>query len=307
MTARSLARLGLVLVIALLVAPVASAAPPTTLEKVDAKAPCFRWPAVDLDHDGVFDRLDRCDNTPEGAIVDEWGCPIDSDHDGVFDGLDKCPDTPQGERVDRNGCSRVQLSGSSRSSERTSAAPPPPPPPAPTPRVSETERQLVEGGKVRLENVYFETNSATLLPESEATLDEVGGVLEKFVDLRVEVQGHSDTRGSNAHNMKLSQARAESVRTYITGKYPKLDPAQYTVKGYGKTKPIVPNTNELNWAKNRRVEFVVLNKDVLRKEYERRRLLEKGAAPDTTQPALPVQPAQPDSLRQPAPADTTRR
>ena len=68
------------------------------------------------------------------------------------------------------------------------------------------------------------------------------------------------------------------------GKFPDLKAGQFTVKGYGETKPLVPNTNDLNMAKNRRVEFVVLNKDVLKKEIERRRLLKKEeAAPaDTT-------------------------
>src|SRR5258706_50777 len=158
LTARSLSRLGLALVIVSLVASAAAAVPPTALDKVDPKAPCFRWPAVDLDHDGVFDRIDRCDNTPLGVVVDEWGCPIDSDHDGVFDGPDKCPDTPPGERVDRNGCSRVQLSGSHASEVTRSTPAPAPPAPTPTAPVSEVERQLEEGGKVRLGKGYFGTN-----------------------------------------------------------------------------------------------------------------------------------------------------
>src|SRR5262245_6776266 len=176
--ARAFLRLGLFVMLA---ASPAFAQLPGTVEKVDPKAPCFRWPAVDLDHDGVYDRIDRCDNTPLGAIVDEWGCPIDSDHDGVYDGLDRCPDTPPGEKVDAQGCSGVQRSGSSRTTTeaRTEPTPAPAPPPL-APPVSETERQLVEGGRIRLENVYFETASANLLPESETTLNEAGSVLEKF-------------------------------------------------------------------------------------------------------------------------------
>jgi outer membrane protein OmpA-like peptidoglycan-associated protein len=59
---------------------------------------------VDTDGDGVFDRKDKCPDTPMGATVDERGCPMDSDGDGVMDGLDKCPDTPKGWAVDANGC-----------------------------------------------------------------------------------------------------------------------------------------------------------------------------------------------------------
>ncbi len=257
-------RLGLVLCLAAGAASSALAMP-KTLDHVDPKAPCFRWPAVDLDHDGVFDRLDRCDNTPLGAIVDEWGCPLDSDHDGVYDGLDKCPDTPAGMQVDKHGCASVQLSGSSRSA---SEARPTPTPSAPAPvaakPVTETERQLVEGGKVRLENVYFETNSAKLLPESETTLDEVGAVLEKFVDLEVEVQGHTDTRGSAAHNQKLSQARAESVRGYLLSHF-KLRAEHVIARGYGESQTETAERNDEERLRNRRVVLKALNPDVLPK------------------------------------------
>src|SRR5262249_4407505 len=101
---------------------------------------------------------------------------------------------------------------------------------------------------------------------------------------------------SAAANQKLSGARASSVRSYILSKYPTLDPNQFTVKGYGKTKPIAPNTNDLNMAKNRRVEFVVTNKDVLKKEVEKRRMLQQNEA-------LPA----PAPAPTPAPADTTKK
>jgi len=268
-TARTRSRIGLLVMFAALVGPVVTGAPPamaqlpSTIERVDPKAPCFRWPAVDLDKDGVFDRIDRCDNTPLGAIVDEWGCPIDSDHDGVYDGLDKCPDTPAGEKVDRNGCSGVQLSGSSRTPTQARTEPPPTPaPPPPAPPVSETERQLVEGGRIRLENVYFETASAKLLPESEGTLNEVGAVLEKFVDLRLEVQGHSDSRGAAAYNTKLSQARAESVRSYLLQHF-HLREENLVAKGYGETQLETKERNDEDRQRNRRVVIKVLNPEAL--------------------------------------------
>jgi outer membrane protein OmpA-like peptidoglycan-associated protein len=58
----------------------------------------------DTDGDGVFDKKDKCPDTPHGAIVDKVGCPIDSDGDGVWDGIDQCPDTPKGWPVDAKGC-----------------------------------------------------------------------------------------------------------------------------------------------------------------------------------------------------------
>jgi hypothetical protein len=82
--------------------------PPAKAAHVDPKAPCYRWPAVDMDGDGVFDRVDHCPNTPMGCMVDQYGCTIDSDGDGVCDGLDRCPNTPAGMKVDVHGCSAGQ-------------------------------------------------------------------------------------------------------------------------------------------------------------------------------------------------------
>jgi outer membrane protein OmpA-like peptidoglycan-associated protein len=59
---------------------------------------------LDSDGDGVYDGIDQCLDTPKGCIVDIVGCPLDSDKDGVCDGLDKCPDTPVGVMVDVRGC-----------------------------------------------------------------------------------------------------------------------------------------------------------------------------------------------------------
>ena len=263
MTARSFLRLGVIVAFAALAAAPAFAQLPETLEKVDKKAPCFRWPAVDLDKDGVPDRIDRCDNTPLGAVVDEWGCPIDTDHVGVYDGLDKCPDTPPGVMVDANGCSSGQLAAMSQHGAEPAPTPPPTPAPPPPAPVSETERQLVEGGRIRLENVYFETASAKLLPESETTLNEVGAVLEKFVDLKLEVQGHSDSRGAAAYNLKLSQARAESVRQYLLDHF-HLNSENLVAKGYGETQlEVKPEHNDEDRQRNRRVVIKVLNPEDL--------------------------------------------
>src|SRR5437773_7401724 len=86
--------------------------PPEKARFVDPQAPCYRWPAVDMDADGVFDRIDHCPNTPKGCTVDAWGCEHDADNDGVSDGIDRCPGTPPGMKVDRQGCSESQRGGS---------------------------------------------------------------------------------------------------------------------------------------------------------------------------------------------------
>jgi outer membrane protein OmpA-like peptidoglycan-associated protein len=245
---------------------------------------------IDSDGDGVFDGIDQCPNTPKGCTVDSLGCPKDSDGDGVCDGADLCPSTPAGAKVDHDGCPI---------------------------EVIERETEMLDTGMIRLQDVNFATGKADLLPEDFATLDVVGQVLTKWPELRVEIGGHTDSRGSDARNQALSEARAKSVMTYIEQKFPTLKPEQITAKGYGESRPVAPNTNALNMARNRRVEFVVINKDLLRREIERRRLMQKSepaapspaapspvtpspAAPDTTKTLIPVTPS-------PAAPDTTKK
>ncbi len=211
--------------------------------KVDAKG-C----PTDSDGDGVYDGLDQCPLTPKGAKVDEHGCPTDADGDGVFDGLDKCPDTPAGAKVDTDGCPIV---------------------------VTERETELFDTGMIRLQNVNFETGKSDLLPESLPILDEVGPILRKWPQLQIEVGGHTDSRGAADKNQALSESRANAVRDYLLKKYPDIQPGQLTAKGYGESNPVAPNNNALNMARNRRVEFVVLNKEVLKKEIEKRKLMQK--------------------------------
>jgi OOP family OmpA-OmpF porin len=231
----------------------------------DPKAPCYSWPAVDFDKDGVFDRLDHCPGTLLGCDVDQYGCSLDADGDGVCDGLDRCPGTPAGQKVDKEGCSAAQLAASAPPPPppppvEKPAPPPPPPPPPPT----RSERELLEQARIRLENVYFETGSAKLLPESEASLNEAGEALEKYPDLRVEVEGHTDTRGAAAYNRRLSQSRAESVRAYLLEHF-RLRGENITAKGYGESQPLTRERNQEELRQNRRVELRVLNPDVLPK------------------------------------------
>ena len=205
----------------------------------------------DADGDRVLDGLDQCANTPAGCNVDGKGCPVDADGDGVCDGVDQCPNTPAGLKVDEKGCPI---------------------------EVIERETELMDTGKIRLQNVNFETGKAELKPESFPTLDAVGTVLSQWPQLKIELAGHTDDVGGAAMNRRLSQARAASVLAYLNGKYPAIDGTRFTVKGYGKDKPLVPNTSDESRAKNHRVEFTVLNKEVLKKEIDRRRLLKQGEA-----------------------------
>jgi OOP family OmpA-OmpF porin len=261
-----------IMLLALLaVAATASAQLPSSAAYRDPAAPCFTWPGVDYDQDGVFDRVDYCPDTPKGCVVDQFGCSVDADGDGVCDGVDQCPNTPAGEKVNKEGCSPSQIEA-----RNVPATPPPPPaaqeiqrpttpPPPPTPPQSEVEKQLLETGSIVLRNVYFETAKATLLPQSESTLDEAGAALEKFSDLKIEVQGHTDSRGSAAYNQKLSQARAESVRDYLLQHF-HLVADNYTAKGYGESQLAVsPEKSDEDYSMNRRVVLKVMNPEALPK------------------------------------------
>ena len=257
-----------ILSLILMLAPAAPihAAPPAMAARVDPRAPCYRWPAVDWDGDGVFDRVDHCNDTPKGCVVDEFGCSSDRDRDGVCDGVDRCPETAANLKVDEHGCSDLQ-----RATARVTPPPAEPPreieKPAPRPLppaqpVSESERQLVESGRIRLENIHFETNSAELLPESEASLREAGEALEKFADLRIEVEGHTDTRGSRQHNERLSQARAATVRAWLLDHF-QLRPEGLVAKGYGEERPETRERNDEELLRNRRVVLTVRNPEAL--------------------------------------------
>ncbi|MFI5370504.1 MAG: OmpA family protein [Candidatus Eisenbacteria bacterium] len=257
---------GLSCLLVMVAAPV-FAAPPQSAAHVDPQAPCYRWPAVDMDGDGVFDRVDHCVNTPPGCTVDEWGCEHDADGDGVCDGVDICPNTPEGVKVDKRGCPLGMV-------EAYRSAPPPSPPkpepkettPAPpaTPPPSGAEAGLLTG-VIRLDNVYFETGKATLLPDSRTQLDELGLALKKHPELRCEVDGHTDSRGSAKLNRRLSQERADAVRQYLIDN-DGIDPNGLVAVGYGESKLLVnPERNDEDRARNRRVEIRVLNPEVLPK------------------------------------------
>jgi len=232
----------------------------------------------DSDGDGVPDGIDQCSDTPKGASVDAHGCPLDSDGDGVLDGIDQCPNTPKGATVDAKGCPHdsagdgvpdgIDQCPNTPAGLKVDAMGCPI-------EVTEKETEMLDTGTIRLQNVNFETGKAALLPDSYTALDEVGGILLKWPQLSIEIGGHTDSRGRAEKNQALSEARAKSVKDYLVDKYPGLATAQLSTKGYGSSRPLVPNTSALNMSKNRRVEFKVMNREALKKEIERRKMLKK--------------------------------
>jgi len=199
---------------------------PLVPEDIDAFEDADGCPEDDNDKDLIVDKLDQCPNDPEDkdGFQDDDGCPDpDNDKDKVLDGVDKCPneyaETP-------DGCpQKYQLI-------------------------------VVTAEKIELkQTVYFDYNKATIKPVSYALLNEVAQALQDNPSIHVRVEGHTDSRGGDAFNMKLSQARAESVAKYLEGKG--VTGARMEPKGFGETLPIADNRTAKGRDQNRRVEFMI--------------------------------------------------
>ena len=112
--------------------------------------------------------------------------------------------------------------------------------------------------KTVLEGVNFAFNKADLLPIAKPILDKDVTMLKNDLSLKVRVEGHCDIRGSDAYNQKLSERRAKTVYHYFASKG--IDKSRMSTIGYGRSKPLVPNTSEENMYKNRRVEIKIIEK-----------------------------------------------
>lgn len=141
----------------------------------------------------------------------------DADGDGVIDSRDKCPGTPKGAKVDGNGCVVAQT--------------------------------------LTLRDVTFDFNSSRLTLNGQRILDTVVAFLRQDPQVNLTVGGHTDGKGAAAYNLKLSQARAESVRRYLVDKG--ISASRLDAKGYGMTQPVASNDTEEGREANRRVELVI--------------------------------------------------
>ncbi len=112
------------------------------------------------------------------------------------------------------------------------------------------------GQVVRLNNVYFDFDKWDLRPESFVELDRVVKMLAENPAVEIEMSAHTDSRGSDEYNVKLSANRAKSVMDYIISKG--IASTRIISEGYGETKPVVPNDTDENRQLNRRVEFTIL-------------------------------------------------
>jgi len=119
------------------------------------------------------------------------------------------------------------------------------------------------------QQIFFDLDKASIKPVSFPILNEVYAVMVDNPGVSLEIQGHTDNQGTPDYNLKLSQARAESVQSYLAKKG--VAASRMTAKGYGQTLPIDSNATEGGRSKNRRVEFIRTDVPI-----------EKPVAPTTT-------------------------
>ncbi len=116
-------------------------------------------------------------------------------------------------------------------------------------------KTLKAGNTVRLNNIFFEFDSDRLTDESKTELNKVVRFLKDNPDLKITISGHTDDVGSSEYNQKLSEKRARAVYDFLINH--EIDPGSLTYKGFGKSKPLVPNTDEKSRQMNRRIEFSI--------------------------------------------------
>ncbi len=119
--------------------------------------------------------------------------------------------------------------------------------------------RLKNEGKVDLYGIYFDTDKATLKPESEGTLNQVLGLLKGNAALRLEIGGHTDSQAGDSYNLDLSKRRAQSVVKWLTDKG--IAPARLAAEGFGETRPVADNETAAGRALNRRVEIRDITKE----------------------------------------------
>lgn len=102
-------------------------------------------------------------------------------------------------------------------------------------------------------NVTFATNESNVQPQFRATLDQVADVLKQYNQTYIDVYGHTDSTGSDAYNLSLSQRRAASVADYLSARG--VQSARLGTRGFGETQPVADNETEEGKAANRRVEI----------------------------------------------------
>jgi OmpA-OmpF porin, OOP family len=221
-------------------------------------------PEEDNDADGIADKLDKCPNDPEDrdGFQDDDGCPDpDNDGDGLSDKIDACPDQPEDKDgvEDDDGCPDCDddKDGVPECPEAKDACP------GVTGDSPDGCKKynliVVTENKIELkQTVYFDTKKTTIKRVSFPLLDEVSQALLDNPTIHVRIEGHTDSRGSDKFNLKLSKGRAASVRNYLLNKG--IDGERMVAEGYGESQPMADNRTSAGREQNRRVEFFITSR-----------------------------------------------
>ncbi|MEO8934372.1 MAG: OmpA family protein [Xanthomarina sp.] len=173
----------------------------------------------DSDGDGVPDHLDGCPD--EAGPAENKGCPwSDRDGDGVPDHLDDCPDVAG--TVANNGC----------------------------PEVTEAVKKALNA---YAKTILFDTGKSSIKTQSAEVLKSIVGILNEYPNAKFTIEGHTDSVGREASNMKLSKERAASVMDYLVSHG--IASSRLTSEGFGQSRPIDSNKTAAGKANNRRVEI----------------------------------------------------
>ena len=189
-------------------------------------------PDPDNDQDGIPDKKDMCPNDPEDkdGFEDADGCPDpDNDKDGIPDIRDKCPNEPETFNgfEDEDGCP------------------------------DKGNVIIQDNNIVILQKIKFKTNSAEILPESNAILDAVATTITHHPEFALmEVDGHADERAEPNYNLRLTQDRVNAVMAALVRRG--VGKERLRSKGFGEYCPEDPAHNEAAWERNRRVEFKIV-------------------------------------------------
>jgi outer membrane protein OmpA-like peptidoglycan-associated protein len=119
-------------------------------------------------------------------------------------------------------------------------------------------KKIAVGSKIVLKNIFFDFDQATLRDESMSELGRLYELLVEVPTLKIEISGHTDSKGSDPYNQKLSEKRAKSVVDYLIGKG--ISKSRLTYRGAGEAEPVATNDTEEGMQMNRRTEFKVLEK-----------------------------------------------
>lgn len=224
----------------------------------DNKSNVVESAKLDHDNDGVVDELDSDDANPANDSDGDGFSNIDEKNAGTnpldktsFPTLQKSQEeesnNTSSEAVGEESVEQTKESNSSVTKATEIQA-------VPQEVKQEIENKIADVLKV--ENIQFEVDSSTITPKGIETVKKIAEILRKYPKVKIEIGGHTDSDGEAAYNQKLSQERVDMVKKALIEFG--LDGARFTTKGYGESKPLVPNDSQENKAKNRRVEFIII-------------------------------------------------